>query len=74
VDFILGDHEVAVEVKSTEMSNPRHIKGLQSFGEEYSVKELILLTNDPWPRKIGNVSLLPWKIFLERLWAGEIIS
>jgi len=74
VDFILGDHEVAVEVKSTEMATPRHIKGLQSFGEEYSVKELILLTNDPWPRKMGNVSILPWKIFLERLWAGEIIS
>jgi len=74
VDFILGDHEVAVEVKSTEMATPRHIKGLQSFGEEYSVKELILLTTDPWPRKIGNVSILPWKIFLARLWAGEIIS
>jgi uncharacterized protein len=74
VDFILGDHEVAVEVKSTEMATPRHIKGLQSFGEEYTVKELILLTNDLWPRKIGNVSIYPWKVFLERLWAGEIIS
>jgi len=38
------------------------------------VKELILLTNDLRPGKMGNVSIYPWRVFLERLWAGEIIS
>lgn len=73
VDFILGDHEVAIEVKSTDMVNNRHIKGLKSFAEEYSVKKLLVVSNDPYPRQIDNVTILPWKIFLERLWAGEII-
>jgi predicted AAA+ superfamily ATPase len=73
VDFILGDHEVAVEVKSSETANPRHLKGLISFSEEYNVKKLILVSNDPVPRKIDNIMILPWRVFLEQLWAGEII-
>lgn len=74
VDFILGDHEVAVEVKSTSNANPRHLKGLVSFAEEYAVKRLILVTQDQFPRQMGKVLILPWKDFLEQLWAGEIIS
>ena len=73
VDFILGDHEVAVEIKSTDMAHERHLKGLKRFAEEYTVKNLILVSNDPMPRKTGQVMILPWKTFLEKLWNGEII-
>jgi len=38
IDFVLGDHEVAIEVKSTNEANPRHLKGLKAFAEEYEVK------------------------------------
>ncbi|MEN6454898.1 MAG: AAA family ATPase [Prolixibacteraceae bacterium] len=74
IDFVLGDHEVAVEVKATDNANPRHLKGLKSFAEEYAVKKSILVSNDPLPRKIGDVLILPWKEFLQQLWAGAIIS
>jgi uncharacterized protein len=73
VDFILGDHEIAVEVKATNNANLRHFKGLISFGEEYNVKKLILVSNDPVPRKINNIIVLPWKIFLDQLWSGELL-
>jgi predicted AAA+ superfamily ATPase len=73
IDFVLGDHEVAIEVKATEQANLRHLKGLKAFSEEYHVKKLILITNDPLPRLIDNILILPWKIFLERLWTGEIV-
>lgn len=73
VDFILGDHEVAIEVKSTDMANKKHFKGLKAFSEEYRVKNLILVTNDPVPRKSGDILILPWRIFLERMWSGELI-
>jgi predicted AAA+ superfamily ATPase len=73
VDFILGDHEIAVEVKSTGMVNPRHLKGLKSFAEEYKVKKLIIVSTDPYPRDIQGITVFPWKTFLERLWGGEII-
>src|SRR5450759_4474748 len=74
VDFILGDHEVAVEVKSTEMANPRHVRGLKSFAEEYNVKKLILVSNDPSPRKVGKIMIMPWRYFLEQLWEGRLIE
>lgn len=74
VDFILGDHEAAIDVKSTDSANPRHLKGLKSFGEEYKVKKLILVSNDPYPRLVDNVSIMPWREFLEKLWAGYIIT
>lgn len=73
VDFILGDHEVAIEVKSTDNANMNHLKGLKSFSEEYKVRKLILVSNDPLPRKIGEIHILPWQQFLDQLWAGEII-
>lgn len=74
IDFVLGDHEVAIEVKSTENATLRHTKGLQRFSEEYSVKQKILVTNDAFPRQMGSVLVLPWKIFLKKLWSGEIIK
>lgn len=73
VDFVLGDHEVAIEVKSTNNANNRHAKGLKSFADEYTVKQLILVTNDQFPREMGSILVLPWRLFLERLWAGKII-
>jgi uncharacterized protein len=74
VDFILGDHEAAIEVKSTSQANPRQMQGLRQFAEEYKVKHLILVSNDPLPRKMDNIRVLPWKVFLEQLWSGKIIS
>jgi predicted AAA+ superfamily ATPase len=73
VDFILGDHEVAVEVKSTDNIQPRHLKGLKAFAEEYTVKRLIVVSTDPVERLVGGISVLPWQVFLERLWGGEIL-
>jgi predicted AAA+ superfamily ATPase len=73
VDFILGDHEVAVEVKSTDNVQPRHLKGLKAFSEEYEVKHKIVVSNDPYPRLIGDIRILPWQRFVQMLWGGEFI-
>ena len=73
VDFILGDHQVAVEVKSTGNVQPRHLKGLKAFAEEYRVGTSILVCNEPIERRIGAIQILPWKVFLSRLWDGGLI-
>lgn len=74
VDFILGDHEIAIEIKATDNVQPRHLKGLNAFSQEYTTGKLIIVSNDPYPRQINNILVLPWSIFIEKLWAGEIIS
>ena len=73
VDFILGDNQVAIEVKGTEMALPYHCKGLYAFSEEYKTKKLLLVSLDLRPRNINNITVLPWKDFIYKLWAGEII-
>ena len=75
VDFILGDHEVAVEVKGTTFAQAHHLKGLIAFGEEYKVRRRILVSCDPKPRLAADrIEILPWKVFLEELWSGKIMS
>ncbi len=73
VDFILGDHEVVVEVKAAQTADDRHARGLRAFQEEYRVKEALLVSRDAKPRKMGNIRILPWNIFLEELWSGKIM-
>jgi predicted AAA+ superfamily ATPase len=73
IDLVLGDHEVAIEIKATEQAHTRHLKGLKAFSEEYETKKLILVSNDPLPRLVDNILILPWEVFLEQLWGGEII-
>jgi len=74
VDFILGDHEIAVEVKSAKTARSAHLKGLRRIKEEYAVRRSILISLDSKPRKTeDNIEIFPWKIFLEKLWSGEII-
>ena len=72
-DFVLGDHEIAIEVKSTGLANASHLKGLRRFKEEYSVRRSILVSLDPKPRTTEDqIEILPWQTFLEQLWAGEL--
>jgi len=74
VDFILGDHEVVIEVKGASSAQPQHLKGLIAFGEEYRSRRRILVSCDPQPRSvIAGVEILPWRVFLEDLWSGKII-
>ena len=73
VDFILGDHEIAVEAKSTDLANASHLKGLRAFKEEFRVRRAILVSLDPRPRRTDDqIEILPWRIFLKQLWGGEI--
>lgn len=74
VDFILGDREIAVEVKATALATDRHLKGLRAFKEEYPHKRYILVTRDAAPRRTADgIDILPWRVFLERLWDNKIV-
>jgi len=75
VDFILGDHEIAVEVKATSTANDNHLKGLRTFKEEYKARQYILISLDPRHRKTRDgIDIFPWNEFLKRLWNNKIIS
>jgi predicted AAA+ superfamily ATPase len=74
VDFVLGDHEIVIEVKSTEATSNTHLKGVRRFKEEYATRRSIVVSMDSRPRKTEDqVEILPWQIFLEQLWGGKVV-
>ncbi len=75
VDFILAEHEVAIEVKSASSVKTHHLKGLQAFNEEYRPKKSIVVSFDDTMRKTSNgIQIIPWETFLKMLWNNEIIK
>lgn len=78
VDFILGGGKVAIEVKIDDNVNKQDLRGLISFCDEHQPEQAYVVSRDARPRKITTVSgrdilILPWEIFLKKLWNNEII-
>ena len=73
VDAVLGDAEVAIEVKSSKNVSSHDTKGLKAFSEEYPEAKLYLLSLEDRPRKFNGVEVWPVEQFFKRLWDGKVI-
>jgi len=73
VDAIIGDGRIAIEVKSTEEIQSRHLKGLKAFQEEFPDCRLIAVSFDSRPRISNGVEIYPATDFLKKLWNDEIV-
>jgi len=74
VDLIVGDMNLALEFKAVPMADERHTKGLRALQEEHRVGRTAVVSLDPAPRRLsGGVEVLPWRIFCQRLWEGELV-
>lgn len=71
VDFILED-EIAIEVKTTAHVQNKHLKGLKALAEENICKHYFLISHDLIPRKVDNMEILHWQVFLDRLWGDAL--
>ena len=74
VDAVIGDAELAIEIKSSERIVSSHLKGLKAFKEEHPQCKLVVVSLEETPRLFNDVEVWPAKEFLSRLWAGKIIS
>jgi predicted AAA+ superfamily ATPase len=74
VDFIVNDCEVAIEAKGTSKVRPDHLKGLRELKNEHpSVKKRVLVSLEESPRLTEDqILILPYRVFLQSLWQGEI--
>jgi predicted AAA+ superfamily ATPase len=70
VDFIIGDH-TAIEVKAKQNLAPADTKPLRALAEEKKLNRFLCVSLEPRRRKIGDVTILPYREFLEALWNGE---
>lgn len=73
VDFILGDGQVAVEVKSSENPTSDNLKGLRAWKEDNPGSRCVLVCRSSAPRKTRDgIDVLPWRVFLDRLWENRL--
>ena len=73
VDFILDDMNVAIEVKGSHRIHSSHTKGLRALLEEHTVKRSVIVSLEKQLRKLdSSIEVLPWQVFLEELWSGEL--
>ncbi|MCK4469809.1 MAG: DUF4143 domain-containing protein, partial [Desulfobacterales bacterium] len=73
VDFILGNGEIAVEVKGTSHVEKRDLLPIKTFIEEYSPRKAIVVCNEKEERVYEQIQIIPYKKFLSDLWEGTII-
>jgi len=38
------------------------------------LKKQLIVCREKEPRRMGQVEILPWRIFAERLWSGELLG
>ena len=69
VDVIIGDARVAIEIKSTEEIQNKHLKNLKIFSEEHPQSRLMMVSLDVFTRSIGNIECLYVMDFFKRLWS-----
>ena len=74
VDFILGQGEVAIEVKGTSRVDTTELRPLMTFAQEYRPAKAFVVCNERAPRVHEGIRIFPWRDFLNRLWNGEVIA
>lgn len=73
VDLILDD-KWAIEIKSSKSIYDKHLKGIRALKEEGNIENFAVISCDQNERTTrDNIVIFPWKVFLDKLWKGEII-
>lgn len=72
VDFIIGDGEVAIEVKGSDRVDKRDLYPLSVFSAESGSTKAIVVCNEKKARIHDKIRILPYRHFLEELWEGKI--
>jgi predicted AAA+ superfamily ATPase len=71
VDFIIDD-EVAIEAKTTRDATARDLKSLRAIADEAPFRHRILVCDEPRERLVDGIQILPWSLFVARLWSGAL--
>ena len=73
VDLVLGD-ELAIEIKSTNLVQDKHLRGLRALKQESVPKRHIVISLDPTRRRTADgIEIWPWAALLAELWGGNFL-
>ncbi|HCU25949.1 MAG TPA: AAA family ATPase, partial [Deltaproteobacteria bacterium] len=72
VDFILGEMDLAIEIKAGARVHETDLNALKILREEAKVKKCLMVSLEKESKILaGNIECLYWKDFLKRFWEGE---
>ena len=71
VDFLFAD--MAVGVKAKPVVGGRDLRGLRALREEKLFAHHLLVCQEPAPRVVDGIRVLPWAMFLDMLWGAEAL-
>lgn len=72
VDFLVGDKALALEIKASARVHEGDLRSLSALLEDGPVKHCVVVCLEREPRWIHKkIQVLPWRLFLERLWHGD---
>lgn len=71
---MLGEGEVAVEVKGTSRVDVSDLRSLRAFVEDNRPRRALVVCTEAAPRVVDGLEVLPWRDFLDRLWGGGILT
>jgi hypothetical protein len=61
----------SLNIKASANISPKHVRGLKALAEENVAKTSIVFCFEEKKRKLGDVWIYPWKLFLQELWNGQ---
>lgn len=78
IDFILGEKDVAIEVKASSRLREQDLSALAGLVEDGAVKRKVVVSLEKERRQFlempyKGIEIWPWKEFVEALWAREFI-
>lgn len=73
VDFVVNG-EVAIEAKASAVLRKEHLKGLRAIGEEGTFAHRVVVSLEEEERRVEGIEVLPYRVFVERLWGGELLG
>ncbi len=71
VDAVIGDARIAIEIKSVDEVQTRHLKGLKAFGEDYPSCRRIIVSLDPFNRCMGDIECIYVMDFFRMMWNNK---
>ena len=70
---LLGGAKLAIEIKSTEDVQNKHLKGLRTFADEHPDCQRIVVALDRFTRRTDdNIDIMYVYDFLRQLWSGKL--
>lgn len=73
VDFIVGDKDLALEIKGASRVHEGDLTALATLREDGPVKRRAVVCLEREPRTLSQgIEVWPWRLFLEKLWADEL--